>query len=140
MFTTTVQENDSKYFAHFPKETTSGHNRKLKPVNIVPISKTEYQQHVDAKWDPLHNRPFKLKHAKRRSSDSRSESVESGRETAWSIRDEIMAKYDALSSIAMSKQTANVLRATSGHLDAGHRPDVERKRPGHRNKLIFIAE
>lgn len=109
-----------------------------RPIEIVPISQKEYQRHMDESnlWDPLHNRPF----------DSRASGVESerrsGRESAWSIRDEIMAKYDALTSLAMAKKTADVLRANSNNpnMDTGHYPDTLKRKPGRKSKLIFIAE
>ncbi|KAL8595986.1 hypothetical protein ACOMHN_018298 [Nucella lapillus] len=115
-----------------------------RPLEIVPISQKEYQQHMEASgiWDPLHQRPF----------DSRASGVgggasendersRQGRESAWSIRDEIMAKYDALTSLAMAKKTAGVLRSGTydDNLDSGHRPDTLQRKPG-KKKLIFIAE
>ncbi|XP_076453513.1 uncharacterized protein LOC143288770 [Babylonia areolata] len=118
------------------EETTTSQPPQPRPLQIVPISQKEYQRQMEV-WDPLHNRPF----------DSRASGVETersrnGRESSWSIRDEIMAKYDALTSLAMAKKTADVLRSSSNNdpnMDRGHRPDTLRRKPG-KKKLIFIAE
>lgn len=111
-----------------------------RPIEIVPISKAEYQRQMEKDatgdiWDPLHNRPF----------DSRNSGDlgrKTGRESAWSIRDEIMAKYDALTSLAMAKKTAEVLRVNANNHDddGGHHPDTLRRKAKVKQKLIFIAE
>lgn len=108
-----------------------------RPIEIVPITQSQYQRHLESQdsnlWDPLHNKPFDVRAgsgAERRA----------GRESAWSIRDEIMAKYDALTSLAMAKKTADILRLNSDEPDAGHRPDTLRRKPRSKSKLLFIAE
>nr|KAG5685740.1 hypothetical protein BaRGS_019149 [Batillaria attramentaria] len=112
-----------------------------RPIEIVPITKAEYQRHMESNqtadiWDPLHNRPFDSRNS------TEPERSRNGRESSWSIRDEIMAKYDALTSLAMTKKTAEVLRVNADNNtdDGGHYPDTLRRKQSKKHKLIFIAE
>lgn len=115
-----------------------------RPIEIVPISRNEYKRQMQDQgseegWDPLHNRPYGSRNSN--SADSSAADQRSGRETSWSIRDEIMAKYDALTSLAMAKQTGDILRnSSSANTPDGHRPDTLKRKLGKKNKLIFIAE
>ncbi|XP_070212977.1 uncharacterized protein [Littorina saxatilis] len=114
-----------------------------RPIEIVPISQKEYQRHMESSnsaWDPLHNRPFDSRNS---GGEPDQKTARSGRESSWSIRDEIMAKYDALTSLAMAKKTADVLRNNANanpNMDTGHHPDTMKRKPGRKTKLIFIAE
>ncbi|KAL8593569.1 hypothetical protein ACOMHN_024272 [Nucella lapillus] len=127
------------------------HSNNARPIEIVPISRKEYQQRMvesgGTNWDPLHQRPFESRAGGGGGETER----RGGRESAWSIREEIMAKYDALTSLAMAKKTADVLRYNTENVNldhcpspgggAGHCPDTLRRKPGGgKKKLIFIAE
>ncbi|XP_076435328.1 uncharacterized protein LOC143275238 [Babylonia areolata] len=162
---TTTHNNNNHHLNNF--------NHHPRPIQIIPISAKEYRQHVtieprDSPWDPLHHRPFESRPGGERGGGGGEGGIEEtaerrggGRESAWSIRDEIMAKYDALTSLAMAKRTAEVLRfkattssdaaaaannssSSTSSLSAGdvggggHRPDTLRRKK--KKKMVFIAE
>ncbi|XP_046342490.1 uncharacterized protein LOC124123235 [Haliotis rufescens] len=60
----------------------------------------------------------------------------SGRDSVMSYKDELLARFDALSTFTMAKKAANILR--TGSNSTKKEPDLFNGRP--KQKMIFIAE
>ncbi|BFZ06075.1 hypothetical protein BsWGS_09114 [Bradybaena similaris] len=92
-----------------------------RPIEIIPLS-ADPNLRV---WDPLHKRPFGQRD-KPGASGNRPESVQA-------MKEELLARYDALSTLQMAKRAAEILST-----NAVEKNPFQRK-PG-KKKHIYIAE
>ncbi|GFN96150.1 hypothetical protein PoB_002265600 [Plakobranchus ocellatus] len=109
-----------------------------KPIEIVPLS-ADPNLRV---WDPLHNRPFGDPRERKKTKitpliqpgPSTSGGATGGRESVNAMKEEMLARYEALSTYQMAKKAAQILQT-----NATEKSPFSRK-PNNKKKHIFIAE
>ncbi|GFS24334.1 hypothetical protein ElyMa_001661300 [Elysia marginata] len=94
-------------------------------------------------WDPLHNRPFGDPESRKKTrispliepgpSTSRGGAT-GGRESVNAMKEEMLARYEALSTYQMAKKAAQILQT-----NAVEKSPFQRK-ANNKKKHIFIAE
>uniref|UniRef100_A0A2C9KMK3 Uncharacterized protein n=1 Tax=Biomphalaria glabrata TaxID=6526 RepID=A0A2C9KMK3_BIOGL len=99
-----------------------------RPIEIVPLSADPHLRG----WDPLHNRPYTDQGLKYSPLGAEGGTHET-RSASQNIKEEMLARYDALSAFQMAKKAAEILK-----VNAVEKTPYERKPT--KKKHIFIAE
>ncbi|XP_059164135.1 uncharacterized protein LOC131947073 [Physella acuta] len=112
------------------KATDFSRFSEAKKIEIVPLSADPNLR----AWDPLHNRPFGENALKFHASDFEAgASGVSGRTSTQAMKDELLARYDALSTLQMAKRAADILKTNAVDKTPFQRKPTKKKR-------LFIAE
>ncbi|CAL1530001.1 unnamed protein product [Lymnaea stagnalis] len=112
------------------KATDFSRFSEAKPIEIVPLSADPNLR----AWDPLHNRPFGENSLKLTPLGAAGGSNgTSGRASAQAMKEELLARYDALSTLQMAKKAAEILKTNAVDKSPFQRKPTKKKH-------IFIAE